>query len=245
MTHALCAPLWHEAADAAHGGQSGFAKWRGAVQHAVMAACFEAAPPQIHTRTPILRPGSNAGPHLPALGAGGADRTHGQGFADAAHDARKLCLRSWRQTVSALDSGAITTPDGGRLSCATHPSFSPFWPRPRFRAAWKPKASPASCKPKAGVRLPGLPPVRSSLTRPTTAPLPGPQSAPLRAVRPATPVSARPATETAAARRVTARTEPVCRHRGFRPRWRFVSPAMTAQDITKGGRGISAPGGRD
>lgn len=194
-------------------------------------ACFEAAPSNLHVSVLGSRPGVFVGPRL-WLRATGPD---GRSLADAAvaWSSKRNYPLCWR--VSALDSGVIITPVGGRYSCAALPFFSLSWRLRRLPAAWKPKVS---------APLPAARPGRSSPMRPTRTWLPGPRLARWPVGRPATPVSAVPATEPGhihpPARVVTA-----CRHRGFPPRWRFVSPALTAHDITKGGAGQSAPGGRD
>ena len=198
-------------------------------------ACFEAAPSNLHASVFRSRSGFSAGPRLLAPAVCGPQAL-GQSLADL----RDLCflLRNyplcWR--VSALDSGVIITLAGGRNSCAPKPSSSPF-SRPRaLRAAWTPKAS---------VLLPVGRPGPSSPMQPTRTWSPVRRSAPLLVARAATPASAVPATADRTIIHPPARVANSCRHRGFPPRWRFVSPALTAHDITKGGAGQSAPGGRD
>lgn len=199
------------AAERRPGARIGFAIAVRAAQH-VPAIPGPLAPASHPIPTPSLdwRSGPATGPHLPAR------RAHRQGFAGP-RAPRRFSLRGpLSRPRAALDSGAITTPDGGSLSCANPRFFSLFSPLRHLPAAWRPMAS---------APLPVLRPVRSSPMRPTTTSWPAPRS-----VLPA----ARCATTSACAAAATAERVPPFR----------LSPrAARAGQIRNDAAGAPCPGG--
>lgn len=173
------------AAERRPGARIGFAIAVRAAQHG-RAIPGLLAPASHPIPTPSLdwRSGPATGPLLPYRSA------HRQGFAGLAPLRRISPRGPLSRPRAALDSGAITTPDGGSLSCANPRFFSLFSPLRPLPAAWRPMAS---------APLPVLRPVRSSPMRPTTTSWPA-----LRSARPAV----RCATTSACAAAATAATEP-------------------------------------
>ncbi len=235
--------FWQDPAHADGATGNGFAKRRKAAQHGPMAAKDDAPSHPIPTPSLDWRPGLFAGPCLcPAAARSAADR---QGFAHARPNTGFCNGLAWWFARSTLESGAITTPDGGSISCVKPRSFLPFWPlRP-----W-----PAVCRPMANAPLPVPPPVRSSRMRPIAALSPALQSAALPA--PSATISTCPAAcratdprrirqGRAEGRRALTRGPGFSNAIGAAAPVAFVFAQQMTSDIKKAGGGTLAPEGRD